>query len=85
MEQERNKDHPKRRHSPRQRFFGATAVKKGFVRKEQLLQALKIQRMEDKGKKPHRLIGMILYDMGIMSVKQINEVHKSLTTPLYEL
>ena len=62
-----------------------TAVKKGFVRKEQLLRALKIQWMEDKGEKPHRLIGMILYDMGIMNIQQINEVHKSLTIPLYEL
>ena len=85
MKQEWTKDHPLKKHSPRPRFFGATAVKYGFIRKEQLIQALKMQGTEDIGGKPHRLIGMILYDMGLMSIQQINEVHESLTIHLHEL
>ena len=69
--------------SPRR--FGTIAVKKGFITNEQLIKALKIQEVEDRDGKMHRFIGLILYDERVMSIEQVNKVHKSLSPPLYEL
>ena len=65
------------------RLFGAIAEKKGSITEEQLTKALKIQGMEDREKKAHRVIGIILYDEGLMTTEQINEVHKSLLAHRY--
>ena len=40
--------------------FGVTAVKNGFITREQLFEALKIQLAEDLKGMKHRLIGEIL-------------------------
>jgi hypothetical protein len=40
--------------------FGVVAVEKGFITKEQLFEALKIQVEEDLSGEPHTLIGIIL-------------------------
>ncbi len=58
----------------RDRRFGVTAVEKGFITVEQLFEAMKIQLREDIEKGEHRLIGTILFDMGVISLHQIDEV-----------
>jgi hypothetical protein len=57
--------------------FGAIAVEKGYVSKEQVAKALEIQRKEVMEGTGHRLIGAILCDMGLMTVSQILEVLES--------
>ncbi len=54
--------------------FGVIAVKKGYITEEALYEALKIQVEEDLKKEEHRLTGTILYDMGLMSEKEIEDV-----------
>ena len=85
MEQEGLIESPTRRLTQKPRLFGVTAIKKGFIKKAQLFRVLNIQAVEDRLGKQHRLIGMILYDEGFITLRQINEVHKSLPRPLYEV
>jgi hypothetical protein len=54
--------------------FGTIAVKRGFVTKEQVLEAMKIQMERDLDGLEHRLIGSILYSMGYITLPQIDEV-----------
>ena len=54
--------------------FGVTAVEKGFITKDQLFEALRMQITEEIEKKQHRLIGRILYDMELLTLSQIEEV-----------
>jgi len=54
--------------------FGTIAVRNGFVTKEQVLEAMKIQMERDLDGLEHRLIGSILYSMGYMTLQQIDEV-----------
>lgn len=54
--------------------FGLVAVDMGFITPEQLVDALKIQVMEDIQKKDHRLIGTILLDLGFIGGDQIDKV-----------
>ena len=54
--------------------FGTIAVKKGFVTKEQVLEAMKVQMERDLEGLEHRLIGSVLYSMGYIALPQIDEV-----------
>jgi hypothetical protein len=58
--------------------FGILAVEKGFITADQVIEALKIQVMEDVEKGKHRLIGLILLEQGLISLSQIEEVLQSL-------
>ena len=58
--------------------FGVLAVEKKFITPEQLIEAIKIQVMEDIKKGTHRLIGRILLERGQITVPQIDEVLESL-------
>lgn len=60
-----------------ERLFGAIAVKKGYVSEEQVAKALEIQRKEAMEGAGHRLIGVILFEMGLMTVPQILDVLES--------
>ena len=60
-----------------EKLFGAIAVKKGYVSKEQVVKALEIQRKEVMERTGHRLIGAILCDMGLMTISQILDVLES--------
>ncbi len=62
----------------RDKRFGVTAVEKGFITLDQLFDAMKIQLTEEIEKREHRLIGTILFDMGILSPPQIDEVLDSM-------
>lgn len=54
--------------------FGVIAIEKGFITPEQLVEALKIQILEDVEKGKHRLIGRIILEQGIMTLDQIDAV-----------
>jgi hypothetical protein len=54
--------------------FGAIAVEKGFIRIDQLMDALEVQVREELSGIKHRLIGRILFDLGFMTFPQTREV-----------
>ncbi len=54
--------------------FGAIAVEKGFITREQLHEGMKEQIDRDLEGLEHRFIGSILYDLGFMTLDQIDEV-----------
>ena len=58
--------------------FGILAVEKGFITADQVIDALRIQVMEDMEKGQHRLIGRILLDQGLITLAQINNLLSSL-------
>lgn len=54
--------------------FGTIAIEKGFITKEQLMDAIGIQVGDELEHRAHRRIGKILFDLGYMSHEQIDEV-----------
>ena len=54
--------------------FGVAAAQKGFVTKDQILEALDIQLTEDFSIGKHRLIGTILFEKGHLTIAQVNDV-----------
>jgi hypothetical protein len=54
--------------------FGVIAVEKGFIAKEQLFEAMKIQVDEDLSGKPHTLIGIIVIKLGYLTPDQADEI-----------
>lgn len=58
--------------------FGAVAIDKGFITLENLIEAMKIQILENMDGSDHRLIGQILWEEGFMDSEQINEVLRSM-------
>jgi hypothetical protein len=54
--------------------FGVIAVEKGFINKEQLFEALRVQTEENIEQNTHRLTGVILYELGYITKKQIEEI-----------
>ena len=64
-----------------ERRFGATAVAKGFITIDQLMEALQIQVTENIEERKHRLIGRILFDQGFLTLPQIDEVLASMRLP----
>lgn len=61
--------------------FCSVAVGKGFITSQQFRKALEIQAAEDLLGKKHRLIGRILFDLGFVTLLQINEVVASMNSP----
>jgi len=61
-----------------QRRFGFIAIEKGFIKVDQLYEALIKQRAQETGKTERRPLGVILKDMGYLSVAQIDEVLQAL-------
>ena len=58
--------------------FGIVAFEKGFVTHEQVIKALEIQVKENLTNGMHRRVGVILFEQGLMTLMQIDEVAKSL-------
>jgi hypothetical protein len=54
--------------------FGILAVRKGYMTADELINGLSIQVHEDLNRIPHRLLGQILFEGGVMTDKQIEEV-----------
>ena len=59
--------------------FGIVAVKSGFITREQLLEALKVQLAEDLKGMKHRLIGDILRVKEYITEAQIDKVIESMS------
>lgn len=62
---------------PRRRF-GFIGIEKGFINAEHLYEALLRQRAQETGSAERRLLGMILKDLGYLSVSQVNEILQTL-------
>lgn len=58
--------------------FGISAVQKGFITANQVIEALKIQVTEDVEKGKHRLIGRILLEQGLITLQPIDDVLESM-------
>ena len=58
--------------------FGVTAVRKGFINSDQLVEALAIQIAEDISTGAHDLVGKILFEQGIITMEQIDEVLRAM-------
>jgi len=58
--------------------FGLLAVEKGYIRADQVVEALRIQVMEDLERGKHRIIGRILLEQGLITLFQIENVLKAL-------
>jgi len=54
--------------------FGIIAVRNGFITRDDLDKAMRCQLKEDIDGKRHRLIGRILFDFGLITIGQIEEV-----------
>lgn len=54
--------------------FGAIAVQKGFITKDQIHKALEIQSNDDPEQNQHRLIGRILMDEGLIDDVQVYQI-----------
>jgi hypothetical protein len=54
--------------------FGVWAVEKGYVTPDAIIEALKIQVMEDVEKGKHRPIGVILLEQGLITTSQLIDV-----------
>ena len=61
--------------------FGAIAIEKGFIRIDQLMDALEVQVREELSGIKHRLIGRILFDLRFMTFPQIREVLATMKSP----
>ena len=54
--------------------FGVLAVERGLITADQVIEALRIQVIEDLEKGKHRLIGRILLEQGLITLPQLEEV-----------
>jgi hypothetical protein len=54
--------------------FGMIAIGKGYITAEDLVKGLTIQVGEDVRQMPHRFLGEIFFDMGLMTDQQVDEV-----------
>ena len=54
--------------------FGKIAVEKGFISEEQLKEAISEQLDDDLSGRPHKMIGMILFEKNIMTSQKIDIV-----------
>ena len=59
--------------------FSTVAIEKGFIIKEQFVEAMGVQIENDLEGTGHRFIGSVLYGMGYMTIQQINEVLETMT------
>ena len=58
--------------------FGVQAVERGFITSSNLTEVMSIQAMEKKHRGKYRFIGRILFDQGLISISQIDEVLESM-------
>lgn len=54
--------------------FGQIAVEMGFISEAQLREAMCLQVEDDLRGRPHRLLGMILFEKDWMTAEQIDQV-----------
>ena len=68
--------HSKKEHHEKR--FGITAIDKGFITPDELVEALRVQVLEDIEYENHRLIGQILLAQEKITIEQTEEVLKVL-------
>jgi hypothetical protein len=61
-----------------ERRFGFIAIEKGFIKADQLYEALMRQRAQETERAYRRPLGLILKDLGYLSVDQINKILQAL-------
>ena len=59
-------------------LFGKAAVRLGFIRAREVEKALKIQQELKQKHKPHKLIGIILLEMGALGTTELIAVLKEM-------
>ena len=62
--------------------FGELAIEKGYITKNQLLEAFEVQVSDALNQKKRRLIGTILFDLGYINHQRIDIVLRELTQDL---
>lgn len=68
--------------APARERFGQVAVRKGYVSERQVIEALSRQRDLGQGGAPHKLIGMIMLEMGALGTTELIEVLRELNVPV---
>lgn len=63
---------------PPRELFGEVTVRMGFVTKAEVNAALTVQRELQKKRRKHKLIGLIMLEMGILSTTQLISILKEL-------
>lgn len=58
--------------------FGEAALKAGFIKEQALEKALSVQRQRDSRGESHKLLGIILLEMGAISNEQLIDVLKEM-------
>ncbi|MFH2091985.1 MAG: hypothetical protein ABIJ31_06445 [Pseudomonadota bacterium] len=58
--------------------FGTIAIEMGYITQEDVMDALKTQLDEDLKDGKHRVIGVILYEKGILDAVQIKNILDSM-------
>ena len=61
--------------------FGRVAVRRGYVNETQVSDALTRQRQLTETGSPHKLIGMIMLEMGALGTTELIEVLRELNIP----
>ena len=57
-----------------QKRFGTIAIQKGYIIKDQLIEALSLQIEYELAGTQQKLIGGILFEMGYMEMAEVNKV-----------
>jgi hypothetical protein len=66
---------------PAKERFGQVAVRKGYASERQVTDALDRQRALSHGGAPHRLIGMIMLEMGALGTTELIAILRELNVP----
>jgi hypothetical protein len=61
-----------------ERRFGFIAIEKGFIKADQLYEGLMRQRSQETEGAERRPLGLLLKDLGYLSIAQLNEVLQTL-------
>ncbi len=69
------KDRTKTR-GPKRELFGQIALKKGFLTEEQLEQALERQKQIAAAGEKHKLLGLVMVELNLLSNAQLIEILK---------
>jgi hypothetical protein len=62
--------------------FGRVAIRKGFVSEHQVSQALALQKGLPAQGLPHKLIGMIMLEMGALGTTELIDVLRDMNAPV---
>ncbi len=62
--------------------FGQTAIRKGYVTQPQVEEALSRQKEITQNGAPHKLIGMIMLEMGALGTTELIETLREMIVPV---